>query len=110
MCAVVNQLPNLDPRLVLVFSFRGEKSSDAEEPFFGPADRAGLGPRFGGWVNPSEHPIIAGLRDHVARDLQEAERHAGEPAAELATCGVLLGVGHLRGKKRGHRKGEQQQG
>ncbi len=28
---------------MLVFSFREGKSSDAKEPFFGPADRTGLG-------------------------------------------------------------------
>jgi IS30 family transposase len=38
----MTQPPNLGPRLVLVFSFRGEKSSDAKEPFFRPADRTGL--------------------------------------------------------------------
>ncbi len=38
----MTQTPNLDPTLVLVFSFREGKSSDAKEAFFGPADRTGL--------------------------------------------------------------------
>ena len=39
----VTQIPNSDPMLALVFSFREGKSSDAEESFLGPAVRAGLG-------------------------------------------------------------------
>jgi hypothetical protein len=36
------QPPKVGPTLVLVFSFRRGKSSDAEESILGPADRAGL--------------------------------------------------------------------